>query len=384
MHAEAVCAVRGLGRMAAWRAHAYAAPQELRLDAARVPPLRAPSDVRVRVHQTSLNPLDVAMTGGYGSRVLNTLRALEGGEGVEFPLVPGRDFVGEVAEAGPGARLRPGSRVWGVVPPHRPGAHADYVVLDQRWVGPAPAALGAAAGGALFAALSASAALRAAGVWGAAGRGARVLLLGLGGVGHAALQLLTYHGAQVVVGSAGEQSETARALGAVAALDRHAADYPQALELAGPYDAIIDCAGLGGDEAGARRWRFKRFVTLTTPLLRETDARGLVAGGVVAAAQLAAQCLSAASGAWSGAGSGAWSGAGSAPACPPHVRWAYFVPRADDIELLRRLAERGEFTVAVERVFPWRAARAAYERAARGRARGKLLLDFTDDGPGGA
>ncbi|XP_053606943.1 reticulon-4-interacting protein 1, mitochondrial isoform X2 [Plodia interpunctella] len=321
MHAEAVCAVRGLGRMAAWRAHAYAAPQELRLDAARVPPLRAPSDVRVRVHQTSLNPLDVAMTGGYGSRVLNTLRALEGGEGVEFPLVPGRDFVGEVAEAGPGARLRPGSRVWGVVPPHRPGAHADYVVLDQRWV---------------------------------------------------------------VVGSAGEQSETARALGAVAALDRHAADYPQALELAGPYDAIIDCAGLGGDEAGARRWRFKRFVTLTTPLLRETDARGLVAGGVVAAAQLAAQCLSAASGAWSGAGSGAWSGAGSAPACPPHVRWAYFVPRADDIELLRRLAERGEFTVAVERVFPWRAARAAYERAARGRARGKLLLDFTDDGPGGA
>lgn len=36
-----------------------------------------------------------------------------------------------------------------------------------------------------------------------------------------------------------------------------------------------------------------------------------------------------------------------------------------------------QFSVFVERVFPWWEAREAYERAAEGSARGKLLLDFT-------
>lgn len=71
--------------------------------------------------------------GGYGARVLGALRGLAGG-GVQFPLVPGRDFAGTVAGAAPGAALAPGTRVWGVVPPHRPGSHAQYVVVDRSWV----------------------------------------------------------------------------------------------------------------------------------------------------------------------------------------------------------------------------------------------------------
>ncbi|KAL4719327.1 hypothetical protein ACJJTC_016543 [Scirpophaga incertulas] len=181
---------RVAGRMAAWRAHAYGAPAaELRLEAARVPPLTAPDHLLVHVRAASLNPLDRAMLGecrtagsctlrthnpvdahkrkdfhmhpketkATGSRVLNALRAAEGlcgwssagagagagagGEGSEFPLVVGRDFVGTVARAGPAARARRGARVWGVLPPHRPGALADYVLARDAWVGPAPAAL---------------------------------------------------------------------------------------------------------------------------------------------------------------------------------------------------------------------------------------------------
>ncbi|KAG6462002.1 hypothetical protein O3G_MSEX012995 [Manduca sexta] len=121
------------GRMRAWRVHGYE-PAEPRLEEARVPALRAPDELLVRVHAASVNPLDVAMLGGYGARVLNTLRAAEGGEGVEFPLVPGRDFVGVVERAGAAARLRRGERVWGVVPPHRQGTHAQYVVVRDSWV----------------------------------------------------------------------------------------------------------------------------------------------------------------------------------------------------------------------------------------------------------
>lgn len=44
--------------------HAYGAgAAELRLERVRVPPLRAPDHVLVRVHAASLNPLDCAMIG---------------------------------------------------------------------------------------------------------------------------------------------------------------------------------------------------------------------------------------------------------------------------------------------------------------------------------
>lgn len=99
--------------------------------------------------------------------------------------------------------------------------------------------------------------------------------------------------------------------------------------LARRYDAILDCAGLGGREAGARRWRFARYVTLTTPLLRETDERGALAGGAAAAAELLRQSCAAAL-----PRRDAWP--------PPHVRWAFFATSASDIELLRRLADRGQ------------------------------------------
>ncbi|XP_038206277.1 reticulon-4-interacting protein 1, mitochondrial-like [Zerene cesonia] len=157
------------GRMRAWRVHAYGGLAELRLDNTRVPALRSTDDVLVKVHAASLNPLDVAMLGGYGARVLNALRRAESAAGAaelgELPLVPGRDFCGRVLRAGPAARLRVGERVWGVLPPHRPGALADYVLVKDRWAGRAPQALDEwQAGGALYAALTACSALRAAGV----------------------------------------------------------------------------------------------------------------------------------------------------------------------------------------------------------------------------
>lgn len=364
-----------VGRMRAWRVHTYGGLTELRLEEARVPPLRAPDDILVRVTAASINPIDIAMLGGYGARALNVLRAFDGSDDVEFPLVPGRDFVGIVERAGPDARLRPGQRVWGVVPPHRQGSHAEYVVVKDEWAGPAPSMLDeAAAGGALYAGLTACAALRVAGLGSRRPSGARpnVLLLGLGGVGQAALQLLAHRQAEVTVGCSGELTTLALQLGASQVLDRHVEDYDHRLETSGPYEVILDCAGLGGDEVGARAWRFSRYVTLSTPLLRNMDAHGVAPGLVTSAAALVAQSARAVLQRVSPL---------SPPApgslLPPHVRWAYFMPNASDIQMLYKLAELRKFTVSVEDVYPISAGDEAFARAAKGRARGKLVLDFT-------
>lgn len=57
--------------------------------------------------------------------------------GIEFPLVLGRDFCGEIVQKGLGISSRDlevGDEVWGVVPVHLQGCHADYVAVEKYCV----------------------------------------------------------------------------------------------------------------------------------------------------------------------------------------------------------------------------------------------------------
>lgn len=55
------------------------------------------------------------------------------------PDIPGIEFAGEVAMAGPrGARFREGDRVFGII---GGGAHAEFLVVDERACAPAPASM---------------------------------------------------------------------------------------------------------------------------------------------------------------------------------------------------------------------------------------------------
>lgn len=55
---------------------------------------------------------------------------------LEFPMVLGRDFAGEVVAKGNAvsSELMVGDQVFGVTPPHRSGCHAQYVVAHKDWV----------------------------------------------------------------------------------------------------------------------------------------------------------------------------------------------------------------------------------------------------------
>ncbi|CAG9793613.1 unnamed protein product [Diatraea saccharalis] len=95
----------GAGRMGAWRAHAYGGRAELRLEAARVPPLRAPDHVLVRVRAASLNPLDVAMLG------IGVESGVSGGYSVEVFVERVRRSRAEHSPQVGGRRGRRGRRV---------------------------------------------------------------------------------------------------------------------------------------------------------------------------------------------------------------------------------------------------------------------------------
>jgi hypothetical protein len=79
------------------------------------------------------------VSGGYGSVFLNKARQVEAcsfSEVVEFPLVLGRDFSGRVVAKGLGVGhdINIGDEVWGALPPHQQGCHAQFVRVNKTLV----------------------------------------------------------------------------------------------------------------------------------------------------------------------------------------------------------------------------------------------------------
>lgn len=70
--------------------------------------------------------------------LLNAIRQVEkcSTSELEFPIILGRDFAGEVVAKGNSvsSELMVGDSVFGVTPPHRPGCHAQYVIAHKDWV----------------------------------------------------------------------------------------------------------------------------------------------------------------------------------------------------------------------------------------------------------
>ena len=105
-----------------------------------LPTIYRPNDILVRVLASSVNPLDIAMTRGYGN-VLLTLSNILMSTGIDrlhydrLPMTLGRDFVGQIISRGNSvSNFKPGDLVWGTVPPYENGAHADYVITSDSAV----------------------------------------------------------------------------------------------------------------------------------------------------------------------------------------------------------------------------------------------------------
>ncbi|MNS62385.1 Zinc-type alcohol dehydrogenase-like protein [compost metagenome] len=200
-------------------------------------PVPQAGQVLVRVHATSINPLDYQVRRGDYPDL------------VPLPAITGHDVSGVVEAIGPGVTaFAPGDEVW-YTPQifDGPGSYAEYHVAAESIVGKKPPSLThleaaslTLVGGTAWEALVVRAGLRV---------GESILIHGgAGGVGHVAIQLAKAIGAKVFTTAREANFEFARRMGADVVIDYEKEDYAAAVlrETGGRgVDVVFDT--IGGD-----------------------------------------------------------------------------------------------------------------------------------------
>lgn len=198
-------------------------------------PRLASNEMLVRVHASSINPVDVFIAAG----------ALKEMAEHEFPVILGRDFAGVVEQLGSDvSRYRVGDEVFGFLlhanPTVHDGSWAELITVpEDNLVAAKPRSLDFAyAGAAPLSAITAIAAVDAL----APAEGESVLVVGAtGGVGSFFVQLVAAAGANVIAPGLPDDHEYLRGLGVSELVDRNA-DVATAIRELNPdgVDALLD------------------------------------------------------------------------------------------------------------------------------------------------
>lgn len=286
-------------------------------------PVPGPVEILVRVHAAGVNPTD------WWSRA-------NGDEGLfGDPPILGYDVSGVVEEVGVGVALyRPGDEVFGMpLFPRQAGAYAQYVTAPPRHFAHKPAGLDHVSAAALpLAALTAWQALTETVE---VRPGQRVLVhAAAGGVGHLAVQLAVFLGAQVI-GTAREVHHAyLRGLGASELIDYTREDFAERLR---NVDVVIDAVGADYAARSLRTMRRGGTLICLTDLPDEAEL------------QLARQL-------------------------GIRVCFTLVEPDHAGMKQIAALAESGDLRVRVGTVLPLEQAARAHEIGEAGRSNGKIVL----------
>ncbi|WP_433439576.1 NADP-dependent oxidoreductase [Nonomuraea sp. CA-141351] len=285
-------------------------------------------EVLVRVHGSSVNPVDAKIRSG-GIRMMS---------GRKFPKRTGMDFAGEVEAVGPGvADVALGQRVWGFLSDvsGRTGAAADYITVRTSALSEAPTTLDLVTAGALPSV--GVTALRALRDVVRLQPGEDLLVVGgSGGVGSIAIQLGQVMGAKVTAVASAANAAFCRELGATRVIDYAARGGPS-----GEFDVILDT--YGGSLGAYRRLLRRRGRMMTTSIDGMTFA-----------------LLSALS-----------------PG--PRVRQMMARSRRADLAALAESVDQGKIRPVVERIYPLESLGEAHHAVETGHARGKKLIAVVSD-----
>lgn len=308
--------------MKAIRLHARGGPEQLFYEDAPTP-TPGPGQVRVRVRAAGLTPTELTWD--------ETYRDAAGRP--RIPGIPGHDVCGVVDLLGPGVTSPPalGDVVYGLLDFPRDGSAAEYAVAPAADLAPKPRTLDDLQAAAVP--LSALTAWQALFEHANLAPGQRILIHGAaGGVGAYAVQLARWRGADVVATCSARHAAFVKELGAQSVIDYTAGPFEQS---AGQVDVVLDTIG---GETRDRSWPLLRpggtLVALNAPITPDESSRY------------------------------------------PTVRGIFFIVRPHRAQLVEiaSLIDAGRLRPFVEAVYPLADARQAFERAAAGHLRGKILL----------
>uniref|UniRef100_H3D437 NAD(P)H oxidoreductase RTN4IP1, mitochondrial n=1 Tax=Tetraodon nigroviridis TaxID=99883 RepID=H3D437_TETNG len=359
------------GCMSAWVIDQYGSNEVLKFsEETPAPTVSSPSEVMVKVHATSLNPLDVAMRGGYGAKLLNLRRdplSVVNGDS-EFPLILGRDVSGVVVDCGSEVtHFVPGDEVWAAVPPWKQGSLAEFVTLTEFEVSHKPRSISHAEAASIpyVASTALSALVNAGGLCKERADEKRVLIIGgSGGIGTFSVQLLKAWGAHVTVTCSQNAEGLVRGLGADQVVNYSAGDVAEQLESMERFDVILDGVGRETEQWALgllKPWSGAKYVTLVTPLLQDTDSRGWLSGMFQAGFSLHNTAFQ------------------SAIVNGVFYRWAFYAPDGPALDEVRELVDAGKILPVVEAQFPFTQVPQAFQKLEEGHARGKTVVRVAEE-----
>ena len=325
-------------------AERYGGPEVLEIADVPVPQV-GPNGVLVRVHASSVNPVDWKLRQGLLSALWD----------LRFPVIWGCDLSGVVEHVGDAVTLfKPGDAVYGfkhgkVAKTYR-GTYAEYVVVPENALARKPQRLSHEEAAAIP--LAALAAWQALLGQGRLRPGQRVLVhAGAGGVGVFAVQIAKTVGAHVAATAGARNQEFLRQLGADVAIDYTRERIEDSLS---GYDLVLDCVGRSVWAVSLRVLKpGGRLVTLIPPI------PGQPAGKLrfFATAIL-----------------GVLSGTVSALVKGKGFLVVRVKPRGGDLEKINALIEAGRLRPEIEKIFSMEQIADAHRQSEQVHVRGKLVI----------
>ncbi len=306
--------------MKAIRVHGRGGPDRLSYDDAPKPQ-PGPSEVLARVGATAVIATELTWDETYQTSA-----------GDPRPLpIPGHDLAGVVAEVGPGVtEFAVGDEVYALTAFDRDGAEAEYAIALPNELAPKPQSLDMVQAAAVP--LAALTAWQALFIHAHLSQGQTALIHGgAGGVGSYAVQLAHWAGARVITTASARHHDFLRGLGADQVIDYTTTPFEEVVH---DTDVVFDTVG---GETLARSWQAVKD------------------GGVIVSV------------------------VSPRPADDPtqtRARFVWFIvePSGEQLRAIGDLIDAGQIQPVISQVFPLAEARNAWETAASGHARGKVVL----------
>jgi NADPH:quinone reductase-like Zn-dependent oxidoreductase len=326
-------------------AEQYGGPEVLQAADDIPVPRVGPNGVLVRVHATSVNPVDWKLRAGW----------LDGLWKLRFPVIWGCDVSGVVEEVGTAVTLfKPGDEVYGfkqgkVGRTYR-GTYAEFAVLPESTVARKPAGLIHEEAAAVP--LAATTAWQALVGQGRIRPNSKVFIhAAAGGVGVFAVQIAKAFGAYVA-GTAGTRNlDFLREIGIDHAIDYTHESFEQKIS---GYDVVLDGVGESVWASSIRVLKVGgRLITLAIPIPHHPAGRIKFFSTAIAGVT-----------------------AGNARALLRGKRFlmTQVKPRGGDLEKINALIEAGKLRPIVEKVFPLEQVAEAHQESEKGHVRGKLVV----------